>query len=30
MHALPGDGLGDLGRGDILGDIARFEPRRYL
>ncbi len=27
MHALAGDRLGDLGRRDVLGDVARFEPR---
>ena len=27
MHALAGDRLGDLGSGDVFGDVAGFKPR---
>ena len=27
MHALPRDGSGDLGGGDVFGNVARLEPR---
>ncbi len=29
VHALPGHRLGDLGRGLVLGHVARFEPRHH-
>ena len=29
MHAFAGDGGGDLGRGHVLGYVARFEPRHH-
>ena len=29
MHALPRHGLGDLGRGLVLRDVARLEPRHH-
>ncbi len=29
MHALAGDLRGDLGGGDVLGDVARFEARHH-
>ena len=29
VHAVAGDLLGDLGGGDVLGDVARLEPRHH-
>ncbi len=29
MHALAGDGGGDLGGGHVLGHVARLEPRHH-